>query len=383
MAEVMNLIYQKELNEGVEDGGVAVVYGDSDISNAIGALFDGPKPYFGMLDKLRDFGIKDWDKFKLLWKEQYASQIGIILQEEAQKKVKKIFETARAGEDAVWEAKKAAWEQKEAEFQKEMQEYKSRRSTKNPIKRWLLNRTFEKPPERVAPHSETFEDKQLTDTEVRKRIVDGLLNQAKEGGKEKLTADAFNTLTRLMATAMREINLEIKVSEADTEQEKNRLLGEANRSADQYVDHNGQFYIKNMDQRASREATTEEDEAEVDPAMYTAAYNELADLMNEMNDILNEMQKGPVSKAKADKIAEAAKNLRAAFEGQDGADKMQVRVLGEDFTMQDEAKDLLHEHTKLRDRERKTESFRVARDIIKERGKEIAKASKVEVTTVK
>jgi uncharacterized protein YbjQ (UPF0145 family) len=339
LIKVIELIYNHQLSEGNENG-VAIIHGDTAITEAVGGLFDGQPPTADFMNKLRAYGIKDWDKFKVLWKEQYASQVGIILQEQAQNRIKKHVERAKKIEDD-------AWAKYEAEYNK-----------KFALSKWI----FGKKP-----------DIRSKVKDLREEAIKESLGEYKDQTGTKLDRGWFETVTRLMGTAMREINLEIKVYEAENKEEVAEILKKAGRSADQYVEHNRQYFVKNSDERMMRENKAAAG-LKMDKETYESVYNQISASMSTANDILTEIQRGiTVSQKKMEQLAEGMKNLRAALEGQKGANEMMVAVLSQEFEMHDEASDILYEYTKLMERQRKTETLRVARDMVAESGKKLVK----------
>jgi hypothetical protein len=340
LIKVIELIYTHQLKESNENG-VAIIHGDTAITEAVGGLFDGQTPNADFMNKLRAYGIKDWDKFKVLWKEQYASQVGIILQEQAQNKIKNYVERRKKTEDEAWARYEEEYNKKSALF------------------RWISRK---KP------------DIRSNIKDLREEAIKELLGDYKGETGTKLDRGWFETMTRLMGTAMREINLEIKIYEADSQEEVAQILKEANRSTDQYVEYNGQHFVKNSDERMMRE-NNDVRSLQMDDETYENVYDQLCDSINTANDILTKIQRGiAVPQKKMEQLTEGMNNLRAALEGQKGANEMMVAIFSQEFEMQDEVKDVLYEYTKLMERQRKTETLRVARDIVAERGKEIAKA---------
>jgi hypothetical protein len=67
---------------------------------------------------------------------------------------------------------------------------------------------------------------------LREEAIKELLGDYKGETGTKLDRGWFETMTRLMGTAMREINLEIKIYEADSQEEVAQILKEANRITD-------------------------------------------------------------------------------------------------------------------------------------------------------
>lgn len=328
--EIVKMIYEEKLVTTTEQG-VEVIQANENITRLMKGLFLAEMPPSDQtLDMLRQYGIRDWKTFKELWDNQYASHIGMMLQEDAQNTIDQRVRNERIRLD-----NRSWWERK--------------------IK------------DRSNP----------TDDEIKAKVLENIFEQDTVAGIS-VSDEGLAFYSRIMGTAMREINLELKMSVADNDQQRAEILKSFGRKADDYVVYNGQYFIKNEEHRMIRKENSNDIDTVIpDHEERTELISEIDDRIEASAGFLQEWRFGSISPEDQTKLAEHItyfKNVLGA--AGDKGDKTAV-VLAHNLILQDQVKDLVYEYDRMRERKGVKVFERVARTVSK-RGEEIVAKDKAE-----
>lgn len=345
LSEIVTLIYTRALEEKKE-GNVELIYAQDDITQAVRNLLpDQFKPTDAdLVEWVRRAGIKDWGRFKALWDEQYASQIGLILQEEAQAMVRKEFEHRLAEQNKAKEA------------------YESRS--------WL-GRKFNKPP------------KLLSENDLRNIIQDEFLSQERAAGGTDISYDSFNKFSGLVAVAMRQINLEIKMSQTEDPEARKALLKGADTEEQDYIVLNGQYFVKGAKEKRAPHKRFIADEAgdkinihDLTPKEITDGRTELKTEFDTIAGYIRRLEKKILSPQLRRTLEEKIGALHECLNGIYKDNRVRAVLLKDDYLLEDQAKDLIYEFNRIKEREKLGETFRAVREAVVEQGEKVKEADK-------
>jgi hypothetical protein len=359
MTEAVGAIYDQKLSIGEDSDGQEVIKANAQVTRAMKDIFSDKAPTNpAMIEKLRQYGIRDWQTFKELWDSQYASHVGMMLQENINNEI-----------DGRVAAIKMRHEEMVAEHEDVVAQYKQQHSGLGGLARWVKGKVTRTPAPTPVPVPDL-----PSDEEIRLKVVEQLeareIDWRSSTGVPEIKMPAFHSFTRMIATAMREINTELKLSAAATEEEKAEILGSLERDEGDYVRRNGHYFVRNDEVRMLRP----DDRKKKDDLLYerlpTAEsrrerLGEIRQRVKQVEKLMEKIRGGlHLTTMEVDDFDTLMKDFKEIAVGKSKGEKVvDALLLTYDLRLQDVIKDLIHEYDSINERKSVEDFYRVARSL--------------------